>query len=507
MHIRNDHPLANRVMKYILAIDQGTSSSRCILYDQQANPVAMAQQEFEQIFPQPGWVEHDAEEIWQTQAGVFKQVLMQLQLSHADIVGIGITNQRETTVVWERSTGKPIYNAIVWQDRRTADDCTRLKEAGLEPMVTAKTGLVIDAYFSATKVRWILDHVERAREKANRGELAFGTIDSWLVWKLTNGEPHITDVSNASRTLLYNIDRLQWDEDLLALFDIPASLLPDVKSSSEIYGNTLNPEMGVGIPIAAIAGEQQAALFGQMCIEAGMAKCTYGTGSFLMMNTGSKRAASQHGLLTTIAWQIGNELSYALEGSVFIGGAVIQWLRDGLLFFEQAADCEKLAESVADNGGVYIVPALTGLGAPHWDPHARGSIFGITRGTTRAHLTRAALESMCFQVDDLLQILAADSSKPVSQLRIDGGAAVNNLLAQFQADISAIEVVRPANLETTALGAAYLAGIAAGLWTIGELNEKWRIDRSFHGTLKQQAVESLKQQWLKAVARAKNWAE
>lgn len=364
-------------MKYILAIDQGTSSSRCILYDQQANPVAMAQQEFEQIFPQPGWVEHDAEEIWQTQAGVFKQVLMQLQLSPADIVGIGITNQRETTVVWERSTGKPIYNAIVWQDRRTADDCTRLKEAGLEPMVTAKTGLVIDAYFSATKIRWILDHVEGAREKANRGELAFGTIDSWLVWKLTNGELHITDVSNASRTLLYNIDRLQWDEDLLALFDIPASLLPDAKSSSEIYGNTLNPEVGIDIPIAAIAGDQQAALFGQMCIEAGMAKCTYGTGSFLMMNTGSKRAASQHGLLTTIAWQIGNEVSYALEGSVFIGGAVIQWLRDGLLFFEQAADCEKLAESVADNGGVYIVPALTGLGAPHWDPHARGRSSGL----------------------------------------------------------------------------------------------------------------------------------
>ncbi len=505
--MRNDHPLANRVMKYILAIDQGTSSSRCILYDQQANPVVMAQQEFEQIFPQPGWVEHDAEEIWQTQAGVFKQVLMQLQLSPADIVGIGITNQRETTVVWERSTGKPIYNAIVWQDRRTADDCTRLKEAGLEPMVTAKTGLVIDAYFSATKVRWILDHVEGAREKANRGELAFGTIDSWLIWKLTNGELHITDVSNASRTLLYNIDRLQWDEDLLALFDIPASMMPAVKSSSEIHGHTRNLEVGAGIPIAAIAGDQQAALFGQMCIEAGMVKCTYGTGSFLMMNTGSKRAASQHGLLTTIAWQIGHEVSYALEGSVFIGGAVIQWLRDGLLFFEQAADCEKLAESVADNGGVYIVPALTGLGAPHWDPHARGAIFGITRGTTRAHLTRAALESMCFQVDDLLQILAADSSKPVSQLRIDGGAAVNNLLAQFQADISAIEVVRPANLETTALGAAYLAGIAAGLWTIGELNEKWRIDRLFHGTLQQQAVESLKQQWLKAVARAKNWAE
>ena len=494
-------------MKYILAIDQGTSSSRCILYDRQANPVAMAQQEFKQLFPHPGWVEHDAEEIWQTQAGVFKQVMMQLQLCPADIAGIGITNQRETTVVWERSTGKPIYNAIVWQDRRTADECARLKEAGLETMVQAKTGLVIDAYFSATKVRWILDHVEGAREKAKRGELAFGTIDSWLVWKLTNGELHITDVSNAARTLLYDTERLQWDDDLLALFDIPASMLPAVKPSSEIYGNTRNFEVGADIPIAAIAGDQQAALFGQMCIEAGMAKCTYGTGSFLMMNTGSKRAVSQHGLLTTIAWQIGHEVIYALEGSVFIGGAVIQWLRDGLMLFEHAADCEKLADSVVDNGGVYFVPALTGLGAPHWDPHARGAIFGITRGTSRAHLTRAALESICFQVDDLLQILAADSGEPVSQLRIDGGAAANNLLVQFQADISAIEVVRPANLETTALGVAYLAGIAAGLWSIGELNEKWRIDRSFHGTLQPREIEPLKHQWLKAVARAKNWAE
>jgi glycerol kinase len=494
-------------MKYILAIDQGTSSSRCILYDQQAKPVAMAQQEFEQLFPHPGWVEHDAEEIWQTQAGVFKQVMGQLQLWPADIAGIGITNQRETTVVWDRRTGKPVYNAIVWQDRRTADDCTRLKEAGLEPMVNAKTGLVIDAYFSATKVRWILDHVEGAREKANRGELAFGTIDSWLVWKLTNGELHITDVSNAARTLLYNIERLQWDEDLLALFDIPASLLPAVKSSSEIYGNTRNLEVGAGIPIAAIAGDQQAALFGQMCIEAGMAKCTYGTGSFLMMNTGSKRAVSQHGLLTTIAWQIGNEVNYAIEGSVFISGAAIQWLRDGLMLFEQTADSEKVACSVADNGGVYFVPALTGLGAPHWDPHARGAIFGITRGTTRGHLTRAALESICFQVDDLLQILATVSGESISQLRIDGGAAVNNLLVQFQADISAIEVVRPANLETTALGVAYLAGIAAGLWTIGELNGKWRIDRLFQGTLPPQEIESLKHQWLKAVARAKNWAD
>ena len=494
-------------MKYILAIDQGTSSSRCILYDQQANPVAMAQQEFQQIFPKPGWVEHDAKEIWRTQARVFQQVMSQRQLCPADIAGIGITNQRETTVVWERRTGKPVYNAIVWQDRRTADECSRLKETGLEPMVMAKTGLVIDAYFSATKIRWILDNVEGAREKARRGELAFGTIDSWLVWKLTNGELHVTDVSNASRTLLYNIEHLRWDDDLLALFDIPAALLPAVRSSSELYGHTRNLEVGAGIPIAAIAGDQQAALFGQLCIEAGMAKCTYGTGSFLMVNTGPKRAASKHGLLTTIAWQLGNEISYALEGSVFIGGAVIQWLRDGLLFFEQAADCEKLAESVADNGGVYFVPALTGLGAPHWDPHARGAIFGITRGTGRAHITRAALESIGFQVDDLLQILSADISKPISQLRIDGGASMNNWLVQFQADISAIEVVRPVNLETTALGAAYLAGIAAGLWTIGELNEKWRIDRSFHGTLSLQEIASLKQHWQKAVTRAKNWTE
>ncbi|MFZ2170526.1 MAG: glycerol kinase GlpK [Methylococcaceae bacterium] len=494
-------------MHYILAIDQGTSNSRCILYDRKACPVAIAQQEFKQLFPQPGWVEHDAEEIWQTQAEVFNQVLAQLQLRPADIAGIGITNQRETTVVWERSTGKPVYNAIVWQDRRTADDCSRLKEAGLEPMIQAKTGLLIDAYFSATKIRWILDHVDGAREKADRGELAFGTIDSWLVWNLTNGELHITDVSNAARTMLYNIDNMQWDDELLSLFDIPASMLPAVKSSSAIYGNTSNLEIGAGIPIAAIAGDQQAALFGQLCIQAGMAKCTYGTGSFLMMNTGSKRVASKYGLLTTIAWQIGDEVVYALEGSVFTAGAVIQWLRDGLLLFEQATDSEKLAGSVADNGGVYFVPALTGLGAPHWDPHARGAIFGITRGTSRAHITRAALESICFQVDDLLQIMAGDSGATVSQLRIDGGAAGNNLLVQFQADISAIEVERPSNLETTALGAAYLAGIAAGLWTIGELNQKWRLDRSFHGTMQAQEIESLKHQWLKAVARAKNWAE
>jgi len=494
-------------MRYILAIDQGTSSSRCILYNRQANPIAMAQQTITQLFPYPGWVEHDAEEIWISQSRVFQQVMQQAHLAPADIAGIGITNQRETTVIWERSTGKPIYNAIVWQDRRTADHCIRLKQAGLEAMVKAKTGLLLDAYFSATKISWLLDHVEGARGQAERGELAFGTIDSWLVWNLTNGELHITDVSNAARTLLFNIDTMQWDDDLLALFDIPASLLPAVKSSSEIYGQTRNQEIGAGIPIAAIAGDQQAGLFGQLCIKAGMAKCTYGTGSFLMMNTGSQRVASDHGLLTTLAWQIGNQIHYALEGGVFVGGAVIQWLRDGLGLFEHASDSEQLAGSVADNGGVYFVPALTGLGAPHWDPHARGAIFGITRGTTSAHLTRAALESICFQVDEVLQMFSAESGKPIAQLRIDGGAAVNNLLAQFQADISAVEVVRPTNLETTALGTAYLAGIATGLWSLDELNQKWQIDRSFHGKMPQQEIKSLKQHWLKAVERTKNWTE
>jgi len=494
-------------MAFILAMDQGTSSSRSIIYDRNANPIAMAQMAFKQYYPYPGWVEHDAMEIWQAQINSYKQAMIQAQLNSCEIAGIGITNQRETTVIWERRTGKPIHHAIVWQDRRTADICMRLKEAGLEPMIKAKTGLVIDAYFSATKIQWLLDHVDGARAKAKRGELAFGTIDTWLIWNLSRGDLHITDASNASRTLLYNIDKLDWDDDLLTLFDIPASILPSVKSSSEIYGHTRNEETGSGIPIAAIAGDQQAALFGQLCIEAGMTKCTYGTGSFLMMNTGSTRADSGQGLLTTIAWQIGDTVHYALEGSVFIGGAVIQWLRDGLMLFEQAEDSETLAGSVKDNGGIYFVPALAGLGAPHWDPHARGAIFGITRGTTAAHLTRAALESICFQVDELLQILSADSYQPVTQLRIDGGAAANNLMVQFQADLSALEVVRPANLETTALGAAYLAGIAAGFWTIDEVKNNWQINRVFHGTMPLRDRSVLKQQWLKAVERAKNWSE
>lgn len=492
-------------MPYILAIDQGTSSSRCIIYDDQAKPLAIAQQEVKSLFPQPGWVEQDAEKIWQTQVWAFKQALQQIQLQTTDIAAIGITNQRETTVVWERSTGKPVYNAIVWQDSRTADACMRLKEAGLETMISAKTGLLIDAYFSATKLQWILDNVEGARSKAERGELAFGTIDSWLVWNLTNGEQHITDVSNASRTLLYNIETLHWDQDLLSLFNIPASMLPAVKSSCEIYARTRNLKVGAGIPLAAIAGDQQAALFGQLCIEKGMAKCTYGTGSFLMMNTGSQKIASKHRLLSTIAWQIGAQVTYALEGSVFTSGAVIQWLRDGLQLFEQAADSESLAASVNDNGGVYFVPALTGLGAPHWDPDARGAIFGISRSTTSAHLTRAALEGIGFQVDELLEIFAKESGAALAQLRIDGGAAKNNLLAQFQADLSGIPIIRPANIETTALGAAYLAGIGIGLWNMAELNQKWRIDHSFNRTLQPQQVLVLKQNWLKALARTKNW--
>lgn len=494
-------------MKYILAIDQGTSSSRCILYDKAAQPIAVAQQEFKQIYPQPGWVEHDAEEIWQSQANVIKQVMQEKHLKPSDIAGIGITNQRETTVIWDRKTGTPIHNAIVWQDRRTADECYRLRDAGHEPLIQAKTGLLLDAYFSATKIKWLLDNVEGARAKAERGELAFGTIDSWLVWQLTQGKLHITDASNASRTLLYNIEEMKWDEELLAIFDIPPSLLPTVKASSEVYGQTNHPEIGTDIPIAAIAGDQQAALFGQLCHKPGMAKCTYGTGSFLMMNTGNKKVLSKHRLLSTIAWQIGNEITYALEGSVFMGGAVMQWLRDGLMVFKQASDSEALASNVNDNGGVYFVPALTGLGAPHWDSHARGAIFGITRGTTHAHLTRAALESIAFQVDELLHTMSLDCGVPLTELRVDGGAANNNLMVQFQADISNINITRPDNLETTALGAAYLAGLAVGFWEMDELNQSWRINQTFTPKLPSEQVDTLKHFWRKAVERAKGWAE
>ncbi|GAB6141763.1 glycerol kinase GlpK [Methylosoma difficile] len=492
---------------YILALDQGTSSSRSLLFDQDANPVAIAQREFTQYFPQPGWVEHDALEIWQSQLAVCQQVMQALKITAADIAGIGITNQRETTVIWERATGKPIYNAIVWQDRRTAEFCGQLKADGYAGLIQDKTGLVLDAYFSASKIRWLLDNVAGAREQAERGELAFGTIDTWLVWQLTGGALHITDVSNASRTMLFNIDTLQWDDQLLDLFAIPAALLPSVQASSQVYGTTQNADLGSGIPIAAMIGDQQAGLFGQLCWQAGMAKCTYGTGCFLMMNTGRQRALSPQGLLSTLAWQIGDEVVYALEGSVFVGGAVVQWLRDGLELFTQASDSQALAESVDDNGGVVFVPALTGLGAPHWDAQARGAIFGITRGTNKAHLSRAALESIAYQVNDLLDAFSTDSGKPIHQLRIDGGAAMNNLLAQFQADIADIPVVRPLQLESTAQGAAYLAGIAVGLWRLDQLQEKGQTDQIFNGNFTPEKRAALRQQWLKAVDRAKNWLE
>jgi glycerol kinase len=493
-------------MQYIIAFDQGTSSSRCVLYNQQAQPVAVTQREFRQIYPQPGWVEHDAEEIWQCQSAVFTELMQLQQLTPANIAAIGITNQRETTVIWDRVTGKPIHNAIVWQDRRTADYCKQLLQTGYDELIQRKTGLLLDAYFSATKIKWLLDNVEGAREKAERGELAFGTIDTWLTWKLSGGELHITDVSNASRTMLYNISDMRWDEELLSLFNIPPSLLPDVKATSLVYGTTRNSDIGLNIPIAALVGDQQAALFGQLCTQAGMAKCTYGTGSFLMMNTGSKRVVSKHRLLTTIAWQLGDTVTYALEGGVFMGGAVMQWLRDGLLVFKQASESEALAASVEDNGGVFFVPALTGLGAPHWDSSARGAIFGITRGTTQSHLTRAALESIAFQVDELLQTLIDDCGTPTAELRIDGGAAKNNLMVQFQSDISQVNIVRPENLETTALGAAYLAGLAVGFWSVEAINQAQDIDQRFKPSMSKEQVEKLKHYWQKAVARAKGWS-
>jgi len=492
-------------MKYILAIDQGTSSSRCVLFDRDAKAVASAQQEFRQIYPQPGWVEHDPEEIWRTQSSVIIAVLQQQSLKPQDIAGIGITNQRETTVIWDRKSGKPIHNAIVWQDRRTSEECAGLKQAGYEAVIQRKTGLLLDPYFSATKIKWLLDNVEGARAKAERGELAFGTIDTWLVWKLTDGALHITDVSNASRTQLFNIEDMRWDEELLALFDIPASLLPAVKTSSEVYGVTSYTGIGADIPLAAIAGDQHAALFGQLCHQPGLTKCTYGTGSFVMMNTGTKKIESRHRLLATVAWQLGDEVTFALEGSVFMGGAVMQWLRDGLLVFKQASESENLANSVSDNGGVYFVPALTGLGAPHWDSTARGAIFGITRGTTQAHLTRAALESIAFQVDELLQALKDDCGAPVAELRIDGGAAKNNLMVQFQADISNVNIVRPAYLETTALGAAYLAGLAVGFWKLDDLKQMQSVDKRFTPALSAEEVAKLKHYWQKAVSRATHW--
>ncbi len=493
-------------MAYILALDQGTTSSRAIVFDQSGAIKAVAQKEFTQIFPSPGLVEHDPQEIWASQIGVAVEALGRLHARPGDLAAIGITNQRETTIVWDRDTGAPVHNAIVWQDRRTADYCERLKADGAGEMVQARTGLLIDAYFSASKIRWILDNVPGARARADAGKLAFGTVDSWLVWKLTNHQQHITDVSNASRTMLFNIHTLEWDDELLRLFGIPASMLPTVRSSSEVFGHT-STSLGVdGVPIAGIAGDQQAALFGQMCRQPGMSKNTYGTGCFLLQNIGTTPTRSHQQLVTTVAWQVAGRTEYALEGSVFIGGAVVQWIRDGLGLIRNAADIEALANSVADNGGVYLVPAFAGLGAPHWDPYARGTIVGITRGVTAGHLARAALESIAYQVADLLDAMAGDSGIALKELRVDGGAAANNTLMQFQADLLGVPVVRPAVTETTALGAAYLAGLAVGYWPSADaITGQWQVDRRFDPVMPRGSVASLRERWTAALHRSRGW--
>ena len=491
---------------FILALDQGTTSSRAIIFDHYGLPVAAAQKEFTQIYPRPGWVEHNPEEIWSSQAGVASEVLAKAGLKSTDIAGIGITNQRETTVVWNRITGKPVHNAIVWQDRRTAEFCDRLKNEGKARTILEKTGLIIDAYFSATKVRWILENVKDARQLAEKGQLAFGTVDSWLIWNLTRGKLHITDVSNASRTMLYNIHTLNWDKDLLGIFGIPENMLPEVRSSSDIYGYTVG-QFSSEIPVAGIAGDQQAALFGQMCIEPGMVKNTYGTGCFMMMNIGSKPIESKSKLLTTIAWRIGEETHYALEGSIFIAGAVVQWLRDGLGIIAKSGDVEKLAAKVKDSEGVYFVPAFAGLGAPHWNQHARGTLVGITRGSTSAHIARAALDSIAFQTLEVLQAMEKDSGIEIKELRVDGGATVNNNLMQFQSDLLQASVIRPKITETTALGAAYLAGIAVNYWQgIDGIKEQWQIDKTFVPVMPPERTETLIKGWHRAVHAAESWA-
>lgn len=492
---------------YIVALDQGTTSSRSLLVDQQGRIISQAQKEFRQIYPQPGWVEHDANEIWSTQFGTLAEVLAKAGITMKQVAGIGITNQRETTVVWDRASGQPLYNAIVWQDRRTAAYCDSLRSEGLGELIRDKTGLIIDAYFSATKLKWILDNVSGAREKALKGELAFGTIDSWLTWKLSNGEVHVTDVSNASRTMLFNVHNLQWDEELLRLFDIPASVLPEVKPSSRIYGVTGNIIPDSRIPVAGIAGDQQAALFGQLCTQPGMVKNTYGTGCFMLMNTGNKAIRSANNLLTTVAWQINDTVTYALEGSVFIAGAVVQWLRDELKFIRHSADVEQLAAKVPDSGGVYLVPAFAGLGAPHWNPYARGSLFGLTRGSNNAHIARAALDSIAYQTCDVVKAMEADAGIRIKELRVDGGATVNNQLLQFQSDILACNVVRPRITETTALGAAYLAGLAVGYWKNEEdIRNQWQMERSFHPQMEDNRRQELLSGWQRAVRASIAWA-
>ena len=490
-------------MSYLLALDQGTSSSRSIVFDAAGRVVSMAQREFRQIFPQPGWVEHDPTEIWTTQLATAREALAAARIDARAIAGLGITNQRETTVIWERASGRPIHNAIVWQDRRTEPICRQLREAGLATTVAERTGLVIDAYFSGTKIRWLLDHVPRAREAARRGELAFGTIDSWLAWQLTGGRLHVTDATNASRTMLYDIRRGSWDDELLAALDVPASLLPEVRPSSHRFGDTDAPLLGAALPIGGIAGDQQAALFGQACFEAGMAKNTYGTGCFMLMHTGGRFEPSRNGLVATAAAQPGDAKQYALEGSVFIGGAVVQWLRDGLRAIEKSSDVEALAASVPDSGGVVFVPAFTGLGAPYWQPDARGTITGLSRGSTVAHVARAALESIAFQSAALLAAMGRDAGAPITELRVDGGACANDLLMQFQADLLGIPVVRPKVIETTALGAAYLAGLACGVYrSTDELSGLWLADRRFVPTMSRDRAQALIHRWERAVRQA-----
>ncbi|MCC7524141.1 MAG: glycerol kinase GlpK [Chitinophagaceae bacterium] len=494
--------------KFILALDQGTTSSRAIIFNHSGSVISVAQKEFKQIFPRPGWVEHDPNEIWSTQLGVAAEAISKAGLTTEDIAAIGITNQRETTVVWERATGKPIYNAIVWQDRRTAAFCDELKAKGTDKVIKEKTGLILDAYFSATKVKWILDNVQGAREKANKGDLCFGTIDSWLIWNLTKGQIHATDVSNASRTMLLNIHTLQWDGELEAIFDVPGSMLPEVRSSSEVYGETQNILTAHNIPIAGIAGDQQSALFGQMCTQPGMVKNTYGTGCFMLMNTGEQPIPSLNNLLTTVAWKVNGVTQYALEGSVFIGGAVVQWLRDGLGIIKSSGEVEALALTVPNTDGIYVVPAFAGLGAPHWDQHARGTIVGMTRGTTAAHIARAAIESIAYQTMDVLKAMEADSGIAIKELRVDGGATANNLLMQFQSDMLNTKVIRPSIIETTALGAAYLAGLAIGYWkNLDDIRKQWQVDRIFDPAMKETERIELSKGWQRAVSAAKVWAE
>lgn len=494
--------------KYILALDQGTTSSRAIVFDKKGQIKSVAQKEFRQIFPKSGWVEHDPNEIWSTQASVAAEATVKFGIDGKSIAAIGITNQRETTIVWDRETGDPIYNAIVWQDRRTADFCDKLRADGHLDLIQDKTGLIIDAYFSGSKVKWILDNVEGARAKAEAGKLAFGTVDSWLVWKFTKGTVHVTDVTNASRTMMYNIKTQEWDDELLEILDVPKNMLPEVKQSSEIYGETVTTIFASKIPIAGIAGDQQAALFGQMCIDDGMVKNTYGTGCFMLMNIGDEFIKSQNNLLTTVAWKVNGKIQYAFEGSVFIAGAVVQWLRDGLGIIKSSSDVEALAKQVEHTDGVYFVPAFAGLGAPYWNQNARGTLVGLSRGTTSAHIARAALESMAFQTMDVLKAMEADSGKEIKELRVDGGATSNNLLMQFQSDLLNCKVIRPVTVETTALGAAYLAGLAVGYWdSIEEIQALWGVEREFTPELNPEDVHKSINDWKKAVATAQFWTK